>query len=432
MKCFHNVIWVFFFLGMTWISSIQAQPALEFSLHQARQYALEHNKNLLNANLATHEAQARLHEALANGFPQVNASIDYSNFFGSTVAFGSIPGMEIEFKPTSNLSLSLGQLIFSGPYIVGIQMARLYQDIVDTHLEKTEQDIKAQVSQAYFLVLVAQRSYALTQTNREHMQDLLAKTRAMVLVGIAEDLDYEQLQVQAGLLDNHLRATERQLELAYNMLRLHMGLSAETQLMLTDSLDKWLNNNEVPLAVFSAFSLEKNPDYRLLGVQAEMAEKQINMERAAYLPTVSGFYNYTEKLLKPELDLNPKHVIGLNVSIPVFSSGVRKARLSQARINLQIAQNQQDFVGQSLLLQEKQLRFNLNNAYEQYQSQWSNREVARRVNQNVRNKYQQGMASSLDVTSANTVFLQAEGAYLGAILEVLEAQLALNKLLNTL
>ncbi len=407
-----------------------AQEPMQFSLEGARQHALEYNKNMVNAGLSTQEAQARLWEAIANGLPQINATLDYSNFFGSKASLGAMPGFEIEFNPTSNLSISLGQLIFSGNYIVGIQMAKLYQEVTQTSLEKTELDIIQQVSQAYFLVLISQQSKELVEGNLANMRDILEKTRTMVYAGVAEELDYDQLAVQVSMLSNTLRSAERQLELAFNMLRVQMGLTADTEIVLTDKLEDIALGSDLSLTLSKSFSLNNNPDFRLLKLQTDLAEKQVNMERAAYLPSLTGFYSYTEKLLKPEFDIQPKHVIGVNMNVPIFSSGVRRAKVSQARINLEMTQNQQELVAEQLLIQEKQLRFNLNNAIEQYESEVSNLEVARRVYQNMNIKYGQGMVSSLDLITANSNYLQAEGSYINSIFQLLEASLALNKLLN--
>lgn len=419
----------FAMVGTIFHSSAQSQA--EFSLESAINHALEYNKTLVNASLAVNESRARLKETIAQGLPQVNATIDYNNFFGSTASLGAFPGMEIEFNPTSNLSISAGQLIFSGSYIVGIQMARLYTQITETSLEKTELDIKAQATQAYYLCLISRRSEEVMQANLNNIKDLLEKTKAMVSVGIAEELDYDQLQVQSGMLENALRAAERQVELSLNLLRLQMGLSAEADVVLTDELDDIIGRLSFNASAAQSFSLEKNLDYQLLQLQTGIAAKQVNMEKAAYLPTITGFYNFTEKLLKPEFDLQPNHVIGFNVNIPIFSSGARYARVSQARINHEIARNQNELVAEQLMIQEKQLRFNLNNALEQYQSQLANLEVARRVIKNINNKFEQGMVSSLDLTTANSNYLQAENSYISSLFQLMEAQTAMDKLLNT-
>ncbi len=408
------------------------QNPMELSLDNARHYAIEHNKNLVNAGLAVDEAGQRLRETVAQGLPQVNATVDYNNFFGSTASLGAFPGMEITFNPTSNASLTVGQLLFNASYIVGVQTARLFRDVTEVSMERTELEIISQVMQAYYLVLVSEQSQNILEANLENMRDLLAKTRALVAAGVAEELDYDQLSVQATMIENGLKAAERQVELSYNMLRLQLGLDAAIDLALTDDLDYLVERSDFQRSLLTGFRMDENIDYRLMELQTSIAEKQVDLERAAFLPTVTGFYNYTEKLLKPEFDITPKHVIGFNVNIPIFSSGMRQARVNQARINLESVENQRELLTEQLSIQERQLRYNLNNALEQFESQKRNVEVAQRVYRNMRTKFEHGVASSLDLTTANNNYLQAENSYIASLMQLLQAQVEMDKLLNSI
>ncbi len=425
------ILLVSFFTGIG--IHAKAQEELHLTLDSARYHALEYNKNLLNAGLAVDEADHALREAIARGLPQLDAAIDYNNFFGSTaeITMGPVP-TEIEFNPTSNLNISVGQLVFSGSYIVGIQTARLFREITETSLEKSRLDIKSQVTQSYYLALVSEESKAIVKQNIENMKDIQKKTRAMVDAGVAEEVDYDQLSVQVNMLENSLRAAERQVELAHNMLLLQTGLPADTELVLTDRLSGFVSETDFHTSLATPFNLPENVDYQIMELQEKVAGKQVNLERASFLPTITGFYNYTEKLLKPEFDITPNHVIGFNISIPIFSSGMRSARVNQARINHQIAENQKELLADQLSIQEKQLRFNLNNAIEQYESQKANLEVAERVFSNLKKKYEQGLVSSLDLTTANNNYLQAENSYIQAMIGLLEAQVEMDKLLNSI
>jgi outer membrane protein TolC len=89
-------------------------------------------------------------------------------------------------------------------------------------------------------------------------------------------------------------------------------------------------------------------------------------------------------------------------------------------------------VSDQLLLQEKQLRYNLVNANLNYKSQKDNIDVAKRVYASMENKFRQGMASSLDLTQANSLYLQAENNYVSALMNLLQTKLALDKLLNNM
>ena len=80
----------------------------------------------------------------------------------------------------------------------------------------------------------------------------------------------------------------------------------------------------------------------------------------------------------------------------------------------------------------EQYAYEFQTAVDAYNLQKENLEVAKRVLQNYRNKYDQGVLSSLDLTQANTNYLQAETSYASACMDVLTAQTKLLKLYNLL
>ncbi len=416
------------------ILPVQAQEELKLSLTAAQDYAIEYNRLLKNAGLAVDAAQEGIWETLAMGLPQVDATIDYTNFLGAEIVFkfGEAPPQTIPFKPTSNLGLTVGQLIFSGNYIVGLQTARIYKDLMESSYEKTELDIRQQVAASYYTVLVARGSRDILLQNLENIREVYDKTGAMYSVGIAEITDVDQMAVQVTYLENAARSAERQIELALNLLRLQLGVDAQTGLTLTDSMDEILLRIDFDQTLAEEFDLEGHIDYQMISTQQLLSKKQVDMQKMSFLPTVSGFYSRTEKILKPDFDMTPANLIGLQMNVPIFSSGSRKSRLDQAKISYETTLNNKAFLTDQLLIQEKQLRYNLRTGMEQYESQKENVAVSKRVYDNINRKYQQGLVSSLDLTTANNNYLQAETSTINALMQLLNAQLALDKLLNKL
>jgi len=424
------VLLLFFFSGN---SLVTGQEVLYLSLDSAQQYALEYNITLQNAGLAVDEADKMVWEMIASGLPQVDASLDYTNFLGYSIELRfdeSMPPTEIESKPTSNMNLMVNQLIFSGSYIVGLQTSRIYKTLSKKNYEKTTVDIKKQVIESYYNILVAEKVHEIYSKNLQNIRDAYEKTRAMYNAGILEITDVDQLSVQVNQLEDAVRSTERHTELAYNLLRLQLGLDTETGISLTESLDQILKRQNFDATLLHPFNLNENIDYQLIDFQEDISEKQVALEKMNYLPTITGFYNYTYKFLTTDFDMTPPNMIGLNMSVPIFSSGLRKAKLDQAKIQYETTQNNKALLEDQLLISEKQYRFNLSTALEQYESQKKNVEVSKRVYDNIALKYEQGMVSSLDLTTANNNYLQAENSYISALIQLLQAQLALDKLLN--
>jgi outer membrane protein TolC len=419
-------------LGFMLFGGINAQEKLSLDLEAAKEHALNYNLTIKNSGLAIDQSQEQLWAAIAAGLPQINATVDYSNALGADISIQFDESQEpskIPIKPTSNFNLNVNQLLFNGGYIVGIQTAKLAEKLAEKNQVKTKQDIVSQVIEGYYLILLSEESLKILETNIANLREIYRKTEPMVKVGMIEQLELDQLSVQVNSLDNALKSAERQYEMAKNLLRVQLGVTAETELELTQTLAEVMDEkNTAELLMGTSFEVTENIDYQLMDVQEQMTEKQIKMQQANYLPTLSGYYNYTEKILKPAFDMSPKHMVGLQMNIPVFSSGERRSQVRQAKIDLETTRNNKALLGDQLSIQYKQLQFNLQSAYESFETQQKNVEVARRVYEDIQRKYEQGMISGIELTTADNNYLQAETEYLNSMLEVLQAQNALNTL----
>ncbi len=411
-----------------------AQQTLTLDLAGAKKTALEYNKSIANADLAIQKASKAVWAAIANGLPQLNASADYSNALGAKISIRFAEGMpatEIDIKPTSNFYLNLNQMIFSGNYIVGVQTAKLYETLAGFSREKSELDVMAQVTDAYHLVLISEELLKVMEQNEVNLQGIYDKMSALETFGIIEKNDVDQLWVQVNTLKNVVKSSERQLELARNMLRLVLGVDVDTELILTDKLDSMLDAAG-KMALAETFRVENQIDFRMLSQQELVSRKMVDMQKANALPNVVGFYRFTQKLLKPDFDMTPKNMIGLQMNIPLFSSGVRMSQIKQAQVDLEMVKNNKSLLSDQLKIQEKQLRFNYNNALETYLNQKANVEVSRRVYSSLKLKYEQGIISGLDLITADNNYLKAETDYLSAMMQVLQSEVQLKKLYGNL
>ena len=412
-----------------------AQEPLVLDLKGARQHALQHNRTLKNSGLAIDQSQERLKEAIAAGLPQITGAMDYSNALGAkiTIRFNpDMPASEIPIKPQSNFNLQVSQLLFNGNYIVGIQLARLGESLSEKSYEKTEQEIIAQVTDGYYLVLMSKELLILLQKNMENLKEMYEKTAALEKVGIIEKTDVDLLSVQISALQNAINSSERQYEMAQNMLRLFIGATAETGLQITETLNQVFtqaNSRNMPIA---PFNIQQNLDFQLVTFQEQLVEKQVKMQQANYLPTLTSFYTRTEKLIKPDFDMSPKNMLGLRLTIPVFSGGARASQVRQARIDLESTRNTKALLMEQLEIQEKQLRFNLNNAQETYTNQVKNLDVSRRVYNNLKLKFEHGLISGLDLVNADNNYVRAETDYISSVYQLLHAQVELDKLYGKL
>jgi outer membrane protein TolC len=257
----------------------------------------------------------------------------------------------------------------------------------------------------------------------------------MFSAGMAEATDVDQMVSNVSMIENTKSSMERTLELNYNMLRFQLGVSPETGIILTDSLESIVEKIDIANVLAKGFDVKNNLNYKMVESQEQMSALSLKMQKSTVLPALSGFYTYSENGMGNKfssISWFPNSIVGLQLSVPIFASGTRYSKINQAKISLEKARTGRELVTEQLLIQEKQLRYNLVNASEQYDLQKANVDVSKRVYASTENKFRQGMASSLDLTQANSLYLQAQNNYISALMNLLQTKLALDKLLNNM
>lgn len=410
-----------------------AQSSYTLSLIEAQEHALEHNRSLKNASLEIQKSEAARWQTLATMLPQVNVKLDYSNYMGYELDLGIAPGMTIPMNPQGNLTAQVA-LGISGAQIVGTQISKMAKQMAEISYHKTEQQIGQNVKSIYFSILAMEQTVSLLDLNLENIKKLQVFTENAVKVGVSEQTDADQLQVQVATMETSINSTKRGLEMLYNSMRQLLGIGVYSEIILSDEMENLLALDKSVQLVESDFVLENNFDYRLLEESTNLAKKQITLSLMNYTPTISGFYQYTDKTYFGKdagFNMTPPNLIGAAISIPIFSSGVNYAKYKEAKINHETKLNTLADTRDALNIQHRQLRYDLISALETYDTQKNNVEVNQRILNNTSNKYEQGMASSLDLTTTGTNLINAQNSYVQALMSVVSAQIALENLLNT-
>ena len=421
-----------FALGLLLAFSATAQTGprkVAFSLAEAHQYAVEHNRTLASASLDVQKAQATKWKTIAGMLPQVSASGTYSNSLGYKMDLGP---MQISMPPyaTFNISTAVG---LSGAQIVSLGIANISRRMADITLEKTEKQISDQVETLYFSALVTEETIRLLEKNLESMKKLLKITQNSVDVGVAEQTDADQLQVQVSTMESTIKTTHRSLEMVYNSLRLQLCLEEDVDIVLTQGIDDLLNMNTTSELLASPFDINDNYDYRLLKENTELVRKQIALTGWSNGPTVSVYHQYNARhnfSNEATMNMTPPNMLGAQVNIPLFTFGKNYAAIKEAKLTYKKQLNTLEDTELSLNVQYRQLLYNLRNAIEKYEIQKQNVDVAQRVFDNIAKKYEFGVASSLDVTNSGTNLISAQSTYVQSLLEIVNAQISLEQLLN--
>lgn len=445
------------------------QTNYHFSLVEAQEYALKHNKSIKQSFIETLKADEKVWETLAMGLPQVDAKIDYSYMLEvpdavkSFSSFSQLPHFmynvsstlnkltntwgadqfqkgskpaatqatsEDDMKWSSDVSITVSQLIFSGSYIVGVKASKVYDQLIKLNHENDKQNLIENLTNSYILVLIANENNTILNNLYNNTEKLYKETQAIYKEGLVEDTEIDQLELVLKNIDNTRNAVARQLSLAYYLLKYQLGIDLTDYIELKDDLSSILSSWDLNSIILKQFELDKNINYQLLKTNVALQDLNHDLAKSEFLPTIGAFYRYYKNLNDNSFNLNPSNVVGVSMNINLFSSGKKWSKVNQAKYDLEIAQLKEYEKSEALKLDFKQTKISYTSAYDKFINQKQNMELAKRIYEKTMTKYKEGVSSSLDLAQVQNQYLESQTNYYSSVSEMLQLKTKLEKILK--
>lgn len=430
------------------ITSFSQEETKYFSLEEAITYALDHNRNSKNAVYDIEAAEKQKWEAIASGLPQIDGSVAYRDFIKQQTQV--VPSdfsnpnsqlLPVVFGARKNIdaSATLSQLLFDGSYIVGLQSAKVFLEISKNAKIKTDLEVRKSVINAYGNVILARESVEILERNRKALKTNFDELTKIYENGLEEEESVEQLKITLTSVESNLNNAKRLENIAYKMLNVTLGLDIDTNLVLTDDL-KTLTLEHIDLSYLNQdYDVENTIDYKIAENDKTSKELLVKLEQSRALPTLSSFltggylsYSNTFDFHQSGKDYYGYALLGVNLQIPIFGSGLKTARTQRAKINLEKSKIELNETEQRLKLSIASAKSEYLFAIEDYTTKEENLELAERIEQKNQIKFFEGIASSFDLRQAQTQLYSAQQEYLQAMLDVITKKAELETILNTI
>lgn len=448
MKLKEDVFFSYFLTFFLLLGSIiYAQEVKSYSLDEAKEYAKENNYDVQKALLAIDAANKQKWEVTAMGFPQIELTAQYTKFIDIPTQL--IPGeffdeeagtfIPVQFGVPHNASygITATQLIFSGSYIVGLQASRTYMQLSEQAHKKSQLDAGELVTQTYFLVLLSEENQRVLSASLDNIRNTYIEINEMNKEGFIEITDVKQMLISVNALENQLKSINQQIEVAYELLKLQMGLDIGTAIKLSDNLNSFLVETTANPKSDRTFSLENNINIKLLQTQVELADLSLRNEYSTFLPSIAAFANIEKNAQRNEFNFfdggEPwfkTTIAGVQLSWPIFSGGQKIFKIQKARIELKQAEIDRKKAEQSLDLQYMQVHSAYKTALNSFKNSEENKTLAYDIYEISLEKYKEGMISSMELVQAHNQYLKAEGDYLQSASSLLTTRTQLDKLFN--
>lgn len=424
-----------------------SQEQKSFTLEEAVEFALDSNYTSINARREIAKAIKQKWETTAQGLPQIDGSIGYNNNLKQPVTLipgefaGGEPGsyMPLTFgtKQNANAVATLNQLIFDGSYLVGLKAAKTFLEYSENTNEKTRLEVRKGVINAYGSVLLAQELVDIFEKNKTNLEKNLNEARKIFENGMEEEESVEQLEITLLDIENQLNNSKRSLAIAKQMFNLALGLAVESPTILTDDLNTLAEEN-IDLSILDAsLNLDQNVDFKIADNLIQQRTFEMQLEQTKALPRLSAFINYGTSANSQDFTFfngdqkwYQSSVLGVNLSIPIFSSGLRSASTQRARIALEQAKTDYEQTEQQIKLDLTTARSNYQFAIDNYENSKRNLELAERIESKNQTKFTEGISSSFDLRQAQTQLYTAQQQYFQSMLNVINEKANLETVLN--
>ncbi|MEQ8574835.1 MAG: TolC family protein, partial [Fulvivirga sp.] len=270
----------------------------------------------------------------------------------------------------------------------------------------------------------------LLDLNLSTLDSLLRDTKGLEKEGFAEKIDVSRIQVQYNNLKVQVSNTKQLLELSYDLLKFQMGAGQDSDLTLTDKLE------EVDFTVIeeSGFDYNERIEYSQLQTNLALVNLDMKNNKVQYFPTLYANFNYgyntqtgqSDQLFKGSRWLN-FGAVGLSLSMPIFDGFLKSSRIQKNRIQAKQIEQSFDLLENSIDLEIKQAKVNMNTAIDNMVVQKENAALAREIYDIAKIKYQEGVGSNLEVTNADADYKEAQTNYYDALYAALVAKVELEK-----
>ena len=434
---------LFFYLG-----TLNAQDFPEaVTLEEAIAFGLENNRTIINATLEVQKAYKEKWKTIAIGLPQISARADYQNFIELPTSlipaqfFGGNDGefAEVQFGTPQTMSagITLNQLIFDGSYVVGLEATKVYLNASKNILEKTVLEIRKNIVNSYFSVLLVRANISFLEKNRGNLKKNLDELIQLLQNGFEEEESIEQLRLTLSSVETQLRYAKSMERISLNMLKLILGFPTESALFLSDDVD-FLTTPELFQVSVEEPITANNIDIKIAENNLLSESLLYRYERSKSLPRISAFLNgnYTgnsESFTFTNADQKwfGASLFGVQLQVPIFSSFKRRASSQKAKISVTQAESSLKEVKERVFIETQAATNEYSLAVENYFTAKENLALASRIKDKNQIKYFEGMASSFELRQAQLQLYSAQNNYIKSIQSVVQKKINLETLLNT-
>ncbi|MFH7027859.1 MAG: TolC family protein [Heteroscytonema crispum UTEX LB 1556] len=411
---------------------VRVQGIQPITLEQALELARRNNRDLQVALLELERGRAGLREAQAALFPSlsVNANVtrqdSASGQLGNESRARSEAGLPPNRRTPSSDTVSTGfngeaqlryNLYTSGSRQASIRASEEQVRVAEFNAERLSEEIRLNVSTDYYNLQQADENVRITQAAVTNAQASLRDAQALERAGVGTRFDVLRSQVNLANAQQDLTRAVSDQQVARRQLATRLSLAQSVNVTAADPVRlAGLWNQTLEDSIVQAF--QNRPELQQQLAQRNISEQRRRLALSELGPQVSLVASY--QLLdqfNDSIAVTDGYSLGVSASLNLFDGGAARARADQERANIAIAETQ-------FAEQRNQIRFQVERAYSELQSNLQNVQTAnaaldqaREALRLARLRFQAGVGTQTDVINSETDLTRSEGNRVRAILD---------------
>jgi outer membrane protein len=417
-------ILLIFIVLLSLIQMSFSQERLTLTLDKSVRIALSQNPYHLATEERVDAAYSKLREAASGFMPSLNAqgqhTLDEKSMELEFPSF--IPGeppqrVEIDFTRDFQFAMSLSLPLFTGGRLTsGFKQAKYNLESTKEAVRQSKHLTVFNTKRAFYGHLLAKEFVSVAEEAVRVAEENLENVKNMYEVGMASKMDFLRSEVRLTNMQPEVIAAKNNLRISELTLKTVLGMDLSQPVEIEGALS--YEPLEPDLEEFITTALAQRPEVKQFDFQRKMAGESLKLSRAGYLPTVavSGSYSFwADKLIFRKNTWSSFYAVNLVLNIPIFNGFKESAQIAQSKAMIREIELNQKALQDAVEFEVRQAVLLLKEAKETLFSQEKNTEQAKESLRITQLNYSEGMATTLDVISAEAAYSQAQVNYSQAL-----------------
>lgn len=399
---------------------LHAQDTLVVNFEEAVALALksnlDHNININNQSIN----KAVRQQAFYANFPNAGINLNALRITGQQtqqVDDGFVVDNFTNYNNSAGLNVSVP--VFNMFKRINTYKAEKFRESAGSFdLERSEQNVIFQVANQYLQVLLSQELLRISEENLANQKELLRQIEGYVEAGIrtlsdAYNQQSEVARLEAVSYDAYIQLMNDVLLLAETM-QLEEGWVPAVESIESELIPEAFG--ELGLEELLALAYQERPEVQRDKLLAEAFSKDVKASRADFFPRINAFYNYSSfstsivdrSFNQQFFEFNPNGVIGIGMSIPLFSNFENKANLTRSKVSFQNQLIVQDATKRKIYQEVRLAHANYLAAERKLETTQVQLKAAEEAEKVISERFRLGLSNFVDLSQANSQLVQAQ------------------------